>query len=232
MRCKGASAASTVNPMGLCEKHLDEWTTAGCPPLDATSTEAPDDLAAVEPQVAAMRDTTAAYLQTISTTQLDSQQALDWLGQVYEGVKNALAGLEEKRTSITKPINEAKRKVDALFAPAKDGCKAVIKACEDRLNAYAAQQRATQDQALQLIEGGSRDDTTIAAAHLVGPSLPEQVDVRDEYAVEVQDFARVPDMFKVLDEASVITYAKSRHGRVDIPGLIVTVRDRVQKARA
>lgn len=224
MRCKaGVATGSTVNPLGLCEKHLDEWTSAGCPPLDADSApEAPQELEQVSATLVVPISTAMTeYLPTVSTIVLDNQPALDWLGAVREGARQALAALEESRTSITKPMNEAKRKVDALFAPAKDRCTAVMTAIDARLNEYRRLQRQWQEQALTQIANGNRDDATIAHAHLTGPSLPGQVTPVTHYPYEVTDFAIVPDMFKVIDDAALSAYIKQRHGRVSIPGIAV-----------
>ncbi len=236
MRCKAGVAVSSVNPLNMCDRHLDEWTNAGCPPLEAKAAPVKatsEELATVEAElISPVRTAASQYLQTISTIVLNTQEALDWIGAVREGMRQALGTVEARRTTITKPMNELKRAVDALFSPAKDSCEAVIKACDARMNAYHAEQRAAQDQALAMIQNGSRDDTTIAAAHLTGPSLPSTVIVRDEYDIQVTDFSLVPDMFviKTLDTTAIETYARTRHGRVNIPGLTVTKRGEVRTA--
>lgn len=239
-RCKFASAPSTVNPHGLCDKHLDEWANAGCPVL-TDSKPAPDPTTAAaamvvvdaqtSQEVLGTRNAVLEMLQYVSNLVLDSQAALDWLGATRANAHSAFEWVEAKRKHLKAPHLEGGRRVDEFFAPARDSAKALLDACDEKLRAFRAAQIQAQDAALGMIQNGNRDDATIMAAHLAGPQLPAQVDTRVSYRVEVLNFAEVPDMFKQLDESAVLTYARERGGRVQIPGLVVHKVETIVKAR-
>ncbi len=61
-------------------------------------------------------------------------------GDDLKAVKALAKQLEEKRTAITQPLNQALREINALFKPAKDWLKQAEHLLKDKLLAYQAEQ--------------------------------------------------------------------------------------------
>lgn len=211
-RCLAPPVQRDDNTHCLCAKHLDEWIQAGSPVLtsekeggavaaESTST----NLASVDAQLIQPARTIAEqYLQQASSVYLDAS-GLAWLGAVREGMRKALAELEAQRTDITKPILESKRKVDALFKPAKDGIEAVITCCDGRLREAELARRNTQDAALAAVAHSNVDTATLVVAHGGEPVLPGQVRARDDWQIEVLDIKALalaaPQLVQVNEQA-------------------------------
>jgi hypothetical protein len=215
MRCKSPA----VNAR-LCQLHWVAWDTAGQPPLEPAApstalatTPAPDLSAEIKPQ----RFSAEKALALLSIAPLSTQAQLDWMGEARAEVRRQIEAVEQRRTAITKPLNEAKRSVDALFKPLQETLAACLKCTNDRLTAYAAGQRAAQDQALKQVELGARTESILAVAHGGGPALPASVVERSTWTFEVEDDTKVPPQFMCVDR-SAVTIAV-RQGVRDIPGI-------------
>lgn len=173
-----------------------------------------------------------AALQQCAAIPLDSQAALDWLGQARTVAKRALEWLEERRTSITKPMLEAKRAVDAVFEPSKQQAQAVIQCCDTRLAAFEASRKAAQDAALAAVGGGAADEHTLVAAHGGELTLPAEVSKRRTLCVKVTDPALVPRPFLQLDESLALAYARERgQDTCKVPGLEFFYEEHIITAR-
>ena len=229
-RCKAPNTGDSP----FCARHFNEWQAAGAP--DLNTLEAPakkepgNEIVEAKAEVVQMRDYLGQYLASAATIPLASQAELDWLGQVRETARLALAHLEERRTAITKPMMQAKREVDALFAPAKEQCEALLSTCTQRLNEHARQLKAAQDAALAQVDAGARDDATLAIAHGGLPQLPEQVRTQRVFRFEVLDMAQVPQAFLTVDTDAVMAYVRAKAGQCEIPGLRIWSEDEVRTA--
>ncbi len=221
MRCKEPVRAAGAT---LCERHYQEWNDAGCPKLTtgkalATPADAPG-AAPLAPQPEPTRAGLETALQQCAAIPLDSQAALDWLGQARTVAKKALEWLEERRTSITKPMLEAKRAVDAVFEPSKQQAQAVIKCCDTRLAEFEAARKATQDTALAAVGQGSADEHTLVVAHGGELALPAEVTKRRTLCVKITDANAIPRPFLQLDESLALAYARERgQESCKVPGL-------------
>lgn len=86
------------------------------------------------------------------------------IAAVRDFAHDKLAELEERRTSITKPLNDAKRAVDALFAPVKAPWQALKDDCTDKLNAYETAKLALEAAAKEAAKALSAAGNVDAAA--------------------------------------------------------------------
>jgi hypothetical protein len=172
-------------------------------------------------------------LPQVSGLPLTTQEAVDWIAAAGESARADLAALETERLKITKPLNDAKRAVDAFFKPGKDACVAVIECVKSRLAEFAAAADKAQDTALAAVAEGHDDEATLAAAHGAGPTLPASVFARDVVDFEVADLSLVPREFMCLDEGLVrayITHKRDLGEAVAIPGINVFMRKEVRRA--
>lgn len=242
MRCKDA-AQPAIEPgieAFLCERHCAEWRASGLTarptaPAEAPAPKAPKALPVPEAARAEIEPTRVNLeqaLQVVSSIALDSQGALDWLGEARTCARRALEWLEERRTSITKPMLEAKRAVDAVFEPSKQQAQAVIKCCDTRLAEFEAGRRKAQDAALAAVGQGAADEHTLVAAHGGELELPSQVTKRRVLCVKITDANAVPRPFLQLDESLALAYARERgQDSCKVPGLEFYYEEHIITAR-
>lgn len=185
-----------------------------------TDEQTPTDLAVVQSEVIEpARNQATAMLAHIAACDLTVEQNRIWVADVGTMAAKGLADIEAKRTGITGPMLEAKRKVDELFAPAKDSLTALIGACKSRLTEWIRAQEAEKARGLAAIEAGSRAPDVLAAAHTV-TTMPAGFAPRKLLHVRVTDHNAIPRQFMVLDEMLALGYARARGGaECKIPGL-------------
>ncbi len=237
-RCKTAASETPENPHGLCAQHYNEWVAAERPELKAKAPKAAAapgaELATVQALVEPVRTGAEQALAFAAAVPFDASfpagflgkdkpiTGLEALGVIRETARQQFANLEEKRTSITKPMLEAKRKVDELFKPSTQLCEAVMRTCDDRLNGYARAQLAAVRNAAAQIQASPTDPTLLSVAHGNAAPLPAEVRAQVKFRVTVVDFAKVPDEFKLLNERAVQLLVDSKRGQVAIPGIEIT----------
>jgi hypothetical protein len=182
------------------------------------------DLAVVQAELEPVRTGVEQALAFAAQVPLDAEIAM--FGETMSGRKaldklnimarEQLKNIEEKRTSVTKPLLEAKRAADALFDPTKQLIKALIDCCASRLAEDRKQFDAARTQALAAVNAGARDEATLAVVHAASVELESST--RTVWRVVVEDFAKVPDEFKVFNESLASAYARSKKGVCQIPG--------------
>ncbi len=183
------------------------------------------DLAVVEAGILPRRAEAESQLQLLNAYPLDSQEAVDLFGQLLVEIRKAKDDLEAERTTITGPLNAAKKAVDALFRPMRDLLDSQDTTIVGRLAQYLTATRATQNKALEAVAGGARDAATLEVAHAT-PATPEGLSEVEEWSVEVVTPSEVPRQFLAVDTALVLAYVKHKAKNGEpiptIPGLTVT----------
>lgn len=140
-------------------------------------------------------------------------------------MKQRLDTLEATRTSVTKPLLEAKRKVDAWFKPAATSLKMGLDLLRGRVGEFTAAQR---QEAARLLTEASKSSPVEAAA-LVAESNRAQAaapSVREVWRFEVEDPSQLPPQFLVPDEKAIGAVVRSQKGKTKIPGVRVFVEHR------
>jgi hypothetical protein len=185
-----------------------------------TNEQPPADLAIVQAElIEPARDQATAKLAEIAALDMTVEQNRMYVADIGKAAAKAFDMIEGKRTSITGPMNEAKRRVDELFDPAKDTLKALIGACKARLTDWIREQEAEKARGLAAIEAGSREPDVLAAAHTT-TTMPAGFAPRKLLHVRIVDHDAIPRQFLQLDEMLVLGYARSRGGLdCKIPGL-------------
>lgn len=136
-------------------------------------------------------------IQGISVTDQDSQQ---FAAEILRDVKDELTALEEKRTSITSPMNKALKAVNDLFRPVK----LALEAAEKHLKGEIAQYQTTCEvrNHLALHEAAAAPTAAEAADALASHTLvetPAGVSVRHVWRYEVIDETKVPREYLCVD---------------------------------
>lgn len=140
-------------------------------------------------------------LAMLSGMTIEGPKELDWCTGLAQKVKARHAVLEAQRTGITKPILEAKYKVDELFKPVLTGLVKIEKECKRLIGEYARAEEHKRRAAMlvdqQVYQAGG--------APLVG-SIPEPpkaqgMSVKHRWVADVTDAAQVPREYCSPDPA-------------------------------
>lgn len=145
-----------------------------------------------------------------------------WFSSQLSSVRGLLKSLEDERTSITKPMLEAKRRVDGLFAPATkplQECEGIIRGkLADAARARFAAEAEARRLAAEAAAAGDPGAAIVALA-----SAPEAVVTTGSSARVVRkwrvvDLAAVPREYLTVDTESV---EAALTAGVEIPGVEV-----------
>lgn len=187
------------------------------------------NLETVAAEIAPLRTEAETRLAQLQAFPLDTKERVDLFGQLLADVRGQRDALEAQRTSITKPLNDAKRAVDALFKPMKDLFDAMERTINERLNAYLQSTRQAQTAALAAVGDGVRDAGTLAVAHAT-PAVPEALIEVADYELVVENESLIPRPFLVFDEALALKYVRHMKGNCEIPGVKILKRSNFRRA--
>lgn len=224
----------------LCDMHKDEWVAAtappGAPPV-APSPNAPPEqpptppeqpgagnehvqheiiynkntmLAIVEP---ARIEAEANFEQLIGIV-VNSQGALEAANKLLQDVKGKTKALEAQRTSVTKPMLDAKKQIDAWFKPAKAALAKLEELLKTAIGGYLTAQETARLAALQ---SGDHE----GALAVDQPTIPAGLQTRTVWKFEIVDVALIPREYLVVDSAKIQAHVNIYKAQSTIPGIVV-----------
>lgn len=155
---------------------------------------------AISPSVQAELTTEADRLKPamsqIGQFVIDSQLRYTQAGELLQFVKARWAELEEKRTSITKPLNEALRNVNALFSPVQGPLKQAELILKTKIGNFIVQQQQLQEQAMRQAAAAIQQSQPAIAAQAMAAMAPvtqvQGISVKPEWDYEIVDPDAVP----------------------------------------
>lgn len=151
-------------------------------------------------------DTTAAMALVEGLT-ITNAADLDFAGELVKLAKARWKELEEKRTSVTKPLNEVLRQVNGWFRPAQEPLVRAEAVLKGKISAYTLEQRAASEAAMRAAAAAMQAGDTEAAAEHVTAIAPAAktagVSVQERWAFEIVDPDAVPRTFCSPDEAKI-----------------------------
>lgn len=159
-------------------------------------------------KLAEHRSEAAKILEFLQGVEITTPKKRAWASEQLSNVRALLKTLEEQRTAITKPINAAKRGVDALFSPTTK----VLSQCEDELRDMlrdydVAQLQAERAAALKAQAAFEAGDVEAGVAELAkAPEAPAEASGHSStmtWKWVVESFAELGDEHKVVNAASL-----------------------------
>ncbi len=209
MRCSEPTAETFPDGVQLCAKHQGAaYVAASTPAADGA------EQGAVQALVQPVESHARGMLAQLEPIQVDSQASLDLVGPVLQDIARRIKELESERTSVTKPMMDAKKRVDSWFKPAAD----LLKACRDdlkgKVGAFVLGQETAKVAALQ---AGDHDKAMAVA----DPVMPDGLSKRVTYEWSVTDLAAVPADFLCVDATKVQAVVTALKGAAVIPGITV-----------
>lgn len=178
----------------------------------------------LESETAAAKDS----LLALSDFRVETQEDLELANELTVEVKRKHADLDALRTSITKPQNEALRKVNALFKPGLDyyeECEQLLKSIIlTGLETLRNKQTAALAEAAVHAKLGAVEESRAAILAAPDAALPANASIREAWTYECVNLALVPDVFlRVVLDATAVKEALQRGVR-EIPGLRIFVK--------
>lgn len=166
----------------------------------------------------------------VQAMQIETADDLAYASELLLAAAARWRELEGKRTAITRPMNDAKRAVDALFAPVLSPLKAIETTLREKIASFHTRQAERQVQAMAELAASGE-------GALVVPAIPAPgVSVREMWGFTVEDANAVPDRFWSIDpekvKAHMLLADTERTPPVHVPGIkffrqaAVTVRTR------
>jgi hypothetical protein len=145
-----------------------------------------------------------------------------------------LKDLDEKRLTVTRPLDQAKKAVDALFKPITDPLKKLKGHCGDLLTAWEQHKRALEIEARGAAAALSAVGQVQAATAVVAASKPAPQDdygVSWVWVVKSWDVDKVPRDWLRFDETYAGDYCDRYKTSEVIPEVLGIVFERVAKQR-
>lgn len=196
------------------------------PIIDAAQTEASTLLVQAK-QVAA-----AVPTLTITTSE-EYLQA----GQGLVELKGRWKVVEEKRTSLVKPLNDVVKSINAMFKPVLDQWDTTMDVVKRAMHDYqvreAEAQRKALEEAARLAQQGQtgQEFTALVAQGSAIPVKAQGVSTRVMWRWRVVDAAAVPREYLCVDAAKVEALVKEHKEGAKIPGIEV-YREEIMAVRA
>lgn len=217
MRCISQPEIDFANDVKLCDKHSDQYEAFGLESATEPDDDNENNSDVDQDQVLAITkpaETEAlTMIESLNAIEIHDQEMFDTASNILTDVKSQFKELEDMRTSATKPMLQAKRKVDAWFTPATKAlkeCEAILK---EKMTGYIEQLEQAKLEALQ-------DGDHATAIAVPDAQLPDNVQERSVWDYEIENFDDVPRDLLALDHSAVKILMKDHDpALLNIPGL-------------
>ncbi len=182
---------------------------------------------ALEPLLVEARDIAASVKLFVILTQED----LDLANDTTKDVKRKFKDTEERRTSITKPINEGLRRVNAVFKPLLDQYSQSESLLKQKVAAGLKYLQAEQTRKLQEVAVLSQAGDMVGAKAMLlstpDAALPSGTSIREILKYKVVDISKVPDEYLLLVVNDAAVQVALASGAKEIPGIEIYTEDSV-----
>ena len=172
-------------------------------------------------ELAATTTEALAIKKEIQSTEIQSTEQYQLAASVAKDLKGRLDALEERRTAITKPMNDALKSVNDLFRAPRQYLEGALGDLRQKLTQFQLREQEKERAALKAAIQTNNSHELVALAIRSAP-VAEGVSFRDDYEVAVEDLAAVPREWFNLDLARVKAAVKASKGQLQIPGIKVT----------
>lgn len=189
----------------------------------------------VKGELAPKAEQNAQALVMLQAMPVTTEEEHAFAGDVLLTVKAQWKELEEKRTAVTGPINDALKELNSWFRPAQGPLKEAERILKEKISTYIiARKQANEAAMLAAAEAAQAGDGATAMVHVGAIQEAPRVagiSVKEVWDFEVENIDEVPREFLTLDEKKVreaIWYADTQKTPPrPIPGLRFVLRGQV-----
>ena len=171
-----------------------------------------------ETQLAELKPQVSSIVELVRTIEVIENPAHnEWAASLVKQIADFTDELEDLRTGMTKPLNDAKRAIDAIFKPdtnALSEAKTKLK----RLSAAFLVQQQTEAEAKAAVQRATQLQLGLAETATAAPAiLPQGQRLIYKQDFRIENLNSIPDKYWMLDEAMVKTDLEAG---VSIPGIV------------
>lgn len=161
-------------------------------------------------------------LELIQDFEISNDEDQELAAEILRDVKEKYRGFEDKRKTITGPLNVALKEVNNLFRPMRVALESCERLLKSKISGYQAKQDAANRLALQEAQQAeSTQEASEALAKVETVQSPQGVNVRHVWKAVVVDVDKVPRLFLSPDLDKLAEYAAQFDGE---PGDVAGVR--------
>lgn len=145
--------------------------------------------------------------------------------------------VEDKRTSLVKPLNDVVKSINGMFKPVLDSWDTTMAIVKRAMQDYQAREAETQRKALEaaaaLAQQGQTGEefTALVTQGSAVPAKAQGISTRVMWRWRVVDVAAVPREYLSIDPAKVDAVVKAQQDGAKIPGIEV-YREEIMAVRA
>jgi hypothetical protein len=158
---------------------------------------------------------------------IESEADHAFAGEALQAIKAQWSTLEEKRTAVTGPLNEALRTVNDWFRPVQGPLKAAETMLKEKISSYVLARKAANEAAMLAASAAAQAGDGAAAMMHVGsiaePAKVAGISVKEIWDFEVVNIDEVPMAWLTIDRPKlglVLSQAdKTKTAPAPIPGL-------------
>lgn len=163
----------------------------------------------------------------VPSFEIENEEDFQFAGELLKFVKKRTKELEDRRKTVTKPLDEALKAFRAWYKPSLDQYAALERALKRRISAWQLEQDRREEEAVRKIAeasmSGDYDAAHAASTGLVKASTVSGVTVRKHWVLDEDsvDLSKVPVEFLALDRNVVAEYIRQfgKDRPKDLPGL-------------
>lgn len=127
------------------------------------------------PDAGALMSPAQAKLAEIQAIEIDSQEMFEEAGTELRAIKSRIKDLESQRTGIVAPLNDATKRINDLFRPAREVLEAAEKIIKGKMLTYQTEQeRIAAEARRQAEEEARRERMRIEAEAAAAAQRAEQ----------------------------------------------------------
>lgn len=152
---------------------------------------------------------------TMASIQVTTAEQAQWAVNAAHQLRQHQRALEAEKETVAKPLRDLALEHGRRWKPAIDAIGRAIAHLKARALAFQAAERERQAQALQAATSPAEVAEAVA---IVAPS-PKGLQERASWAWEVEDLAKVPRDYLVLDTARLDAEARAQKDKLAVPGI-------------
>lgn len=161
------------------------------------------------------------WLQLLQNFVITTDEEQEQVASMLRDVKARYKEIENRRTEITQPLNQALRAINNLFRPPRERFQELEKSLKQKIATYLETKQAANVAALTAASQASTSTQAQQALSVVAPiEAPRGVNVRYVWRFELSDEAAVPREFCSPDARKIQEYLSTLQGEPAIPGIV------------
>jgi hypothetical protein len=186
--------------------------------------------AAVTPEVvkelAVVNGEAQEYLEVFQTFHITTQGEMSLASELRAELKGKIKNLEERRKTVTVPLNQALKAVNDLFRAPLDTLNTAVVILNSRITeARAEMDRIAQEAIAALSEAAAQSDSEaiqeaiVAHDNAVSATTATGLGFRKRWTFRVVDESQIPREFMIPDVKALQAFATSLKDGAAVPGV-------------